>query len=69
MIKLSFAIQHRELCNVDIQPLKGIDFPEKLIFYKQCSKLKKKSKLCLFQKPGNQSREFGCPDESGLVAW
>ena len=26
----------------------------------QCSKLKKRSKLSLFQKPGNQSREFGC---------
>ena len=29
--------------------------------------IKKKSRLSLFQKPGNQSREFGCPDES-LVA-
>ena len=30
----------------------------------QCSKLKKKSRLSLFQKPGNQTCEFGCPDES-----
>ena len=29
--------------------------------------IKKYSRLSLFQKPGNQSREFGCPDES-LVA-
>ena len=29
--------------------------------------IKKKTRLSLFQKPGNQSREFGCPDES-LVA-
>jgi len=30
--------------------------------------IKNKSKLSLFQKPGNQSHEFGCPGES-LVAW
>ena len=29
--------------------------------------IKKKSRLSLFRKPGNQTREFGCPDES-LVA-
>ena len=29
--------------------------------------IKKKNRFSLFQKPGNQSREFGCPDES-LVA-
>ena len=33
----------------------------------QYLKFKKKSRLSLFQKPGNQSHEFGCPDES-LVA-
>ena len=30
--------------------------------------IKNNSKLSLFQKPGNQSHEFGCPDES-LVVW
>ena len=30
-------------------------------------KIKKKYRLSLFQKPGNQTPEFGCPDES-LVA-
>ena len=33
----------------------------------QCLKLKKKSRLSLFQKLAKQSSEFGCPDES-LVA-
>ena len=29
--------------------------------------IKKKSRLPLFQKPGNQTCEFGCPDESLVV--
>ena len=31
--------------------------------------IKKKSRLSLFKKPGNQTREFGCPDESLVVRY